>query len=74
MQKPLRHKQQEALELLEQGIKDLSERGNWEQYLKVQSRFHRYSFGNVVMILSSVPGRDSCSWVSRMAGHGPTSS
>ena len=45
-------KQQEALELLEQGIKDLSERGNWEQYLKVQSRFHRYSFGNVVMILS----------------------
>ena len=45
-------KQQEALELLEQGIKDLSESGNWEQYLKVQSRFHRYSFGNVVMILS----------------------
>ncbi len=48
-------KQQEALELLEQGIKALSESGNWEDYLKVQSRFHRYSFRNVVMILSQCP-------------------
>jgi hypothetical protein len=48
-------KQQEALELLEQGIKDLSESGNWEEYLKVQSRFHRYSFRNVIMILSQCP-------------------
>jgi antirestriction protein ArdC len=48
-------KQDAALELLEQGIKDLSESGNWEHYLKVQSRFHRYSFGNVIMILSQHP-------------------
>ena len=52
MQKLLRRNSRKPLELLEQGIKDLSKSGNWEQYLKVQSRFHRYSFGNVVMILS----------------------
>ena len=56
-------KQGEALDLLEQGIKDLSESGNWEDYLKVQSRFHRYSFGNVIMILSQ------CQDATRVAGY-----
>lgn len=48
-------KQQEALDLLEQGIKELSESGNWQDYLKVQTRFHQYSFRNVLMILSQYP-------------------
>ncbi|MBW4554198.1 MAG: ImmA/IrrE family metallo-endopeptidase [Aphanocapsa sp. GSE-SYN-MK-11-07L] len=48
-------KQQEALELLEQGIQQLTETDNWQQYLRVQSCFHRYSFKNVVMILFQCP-------------------
>lgn len=48
-------KQTEALALLEQGIENLATDDNWLQYLKTQSRFHSYSFRNVVMILSQCP-------------------
>ncbi len=49
------NRQNEALALLEQGILQLTESNNWQQYLKVQSCFHRYSFKNVVMILGQCP-------------------
>jgi antirestriction protein ArdC len=48
-------KQQEALELLEQGIQNLSQQSNWLEYLKVQSRFHQYSFNNILLIWSQCP-------------------
>ncbi len=48
-------KQTEAIAMLEQGIQNLATDDNWLQYLKTQSRFHSYSFRNVVMILSQCP-------------------
>jgi antirestriction protein ArdC len=41
----------ELTEQLEKGIVDLFESGNYQQYLKMMSRFHRYSFRNTMLIL-----------------------
>lgn len=46
---------QELTERLEQGVKDVFESGSYENYLKVMSRFHRYSFRNTVLIWQQNP-------------------
>jgi len=43
-------KRQDALDKLTQGIKQLLDSGDWQKYLRTQSRFHRYSFNNCVLI------------------------
>jgi antirestriction protein ArdC len=47
---------------LSEGITALTTSEEWIRYLNVQSRFHRYSFGNVVLIAAQLPG------ASRVAG------
>lgn len=46
---------QELTERLEQGVKEVFESGAYENYLKVMSRFHRYSFRNTVLIWQQNP-------------------
>ncbi len=48
-------KQQEVLEQLHDGIKNLLESGDWEKYLKTQAQFHSYSANNCFLILASYP-------------------
>jgi hypothetical protein len=40
----------ELIAQLAEGIKSLTTSDEWQHYLDVQSRFHRYSFGNVLLI------------------------
>lgn len=40
----------ELIEKLTEGITNLTSSGEWQHYLNFQSRFHRYSFGNVLLI------------------------
>ncbi|MCL6521393.1 MAG: ssDNA-binding domain-containing protein [Firmicutes bacterium] len=40
---------------LEEGIARLQTAGEWQRYLKVQARFHRYSFANTLLILTQRP-------------------
>ena len=47
-----RAKVQEARERLDAGVAALTSSERWTTYLKFQSRFHQYSFGNVMLILS----------------------
>jgi antirestriction protein ArdC len=49
------HRTQAALQKLELGIEQLIESGNWQAYLKTQSRFHNYSFNNTLLILFQMP-------------------
>jgi N-terminal domain of anti-restriction factor ArdC/IrrE N-terminal-like domain len=51
-----------ALELLEQGIKNLANQDNWLNHLKTQSLFHSYSFNNTCLIIQQCPD------ASRVAG------
>ena len=60
-QKP--NKTAEALQLLEEGLAELLESGDWQSYLKVQSQFHNYSFNNVLLI------RSQCPEATRVAGY-----
>ncbi|WP_339390937.1 hypothetical protein [Crocosphaera watsonii] len=48
---------------LEKGLTELLESGDWQKYLTVQSKFHNYSFNNVMLILSQFPE------ASRVAGY-----
>ena len=48
-------KTQQALEVLEQGLKQLLESENWSEFLTIQSKFHSYSFNNTLMILMQQP-------------------
>lgn len=50
-------------EKLEQGMKDLLNGENWRAYLKTMSRFHKYSFGNCILITMQFPE------ASRVAGY-----
>lgn len=50
-------------EKLEQGMKDLLNSENWKAYLKTMSRFHKYSFGNCILITMQFPE------ASRVAGY-----
>ena len=45
----------ELVERLSDGIAALTTSDAWERYLDCQSRFHRYSFGNTVLILLQRP-------------------
>jgi hypothetical protein len=45
----------ELLEQLTTGISDLTDSEQWRRHLDVQGRFHRYSFGNVVLIAAQCP-------------------
>lgn len=56
-------KQTEALAKLEEGITALATSGDWQEYLAFQSRFHQYSFRNIVMIYEQMPE------ASRVAGY-----
>ena len=40
----------ELIEKLAEGISNLTTSAEWQRYLDCQSRFHRYSFGNVLLI------------------------
>lgn len=53
--KTQRERIQELTERLEQGVKEVFESGAYENYLKVMSRFHRYSFRNTVLIWQQNP-------------------
>jgi len=44
-----------ALEKLEAGVAQLQSEERWIEYLRVQSRFHRYSFGNALLIALQHP-------------------
>lgn len=52
----------DALNLLEQGIKNLAEQDNWLNHLKAQAIFHAYSFNNTCLIINQYPD------ASRVAG------
>ncbi len=41
---------------LAEGIARLTTSGEWRRYLEFQSRFHRYSFNNVLLIAAQCPG------------------
>ncbi len=41
-------KLEESLTKLEQEIQNLLESGDWKKYLKTQSKFHNYSFRNIL--------------------------
>ncbi len=45
----------EALEILVQGFDEITESEGFQRYLETMSRFHRYSYGNVLMIMSQRP-------------------
>ena len=45
----------ELTERLENGIKDLYASGRYAEYLTAMSKFHRYSFGNALLILFQCP-------------------
>ncbi len=48
-------KNTDALELLEQGIKNLANQDNWLNHLKTQAVFHAYSFNNTCLIVNQRP-------------------
>ena len=52
----------QLLDQLSEGISALTASDEWIRHLDVQSRFHHYSFGNVVLITAQFPG------ASRVAG------
>jgi hypothetical protein len=49
-------KNTDALELLEQGIKNLANQDNWLNHLKTQAVFHSYSFNNTCLRQGSKEG------------------
>ncbi|MHB8319306.1 MAG: ArdC-like ssDNA-binding domain-containing protein [Acidimicrobiales bacterium] len=48
-------KHAELLDTLSEGIAQLGSSEKWTAYLDMQSRFHRYSFGNTLLIASQRP-------------------
>ncbi len=52
-------KNTDALELLEQGIKNLANQDNWLNHLKTQAIFHNYSFNNCCLIINQCPEASS---------------
>jgi hypothetical protein len=48
-------KRPEAFQKLEQAIEQACSAGGWRAYLTAQSRFHRYSFRNLLLILEQSP-------------------
>jgi hypothetical protein len=52
----------ELIEKLTEGISNLTSSEEWQHYLDFQSKFHRYSFGNVLLIAAQ------CHEATRVAG------
>lgn len=50
-----REKVKALTDRLEAGVKEVFESGQYKAYLKAMSKFHRYSFGNVMLILMQCP-------------------
>ena len=48
-------KVKELLDKLEAGVKEVFESEQYKAYLKAMSKFHSYSFGNVMLILLQCP-------------------
>jgi antirestriction protein ArdC len=46
----------ELIEKLNAGIRNLTSSEEWQRYLDFQSRFHRYSYGNVLLIAAQCHG------------------
>ena len=53
--KTMKDKMKELTDRLEQGVKEVFESGAYENYLKVMSKFHRYSYRNSVLIWMQNP-------------------
>lgn len=45
----------QAMDLLEEGINKIQSSEDWINYLKIQSKFHTYSFSNTILILAQMP-------------------
>jgi len=54
---------QKVLNILSDGVKNLSNSDSWKKYLKYQSSFWNYSFGNCMLIMSQCPE------ASKVSGH-----
>ena len=52
---PAADKIKELMDKLEAGVKDVFESEQYKTYLKAMSKFHNYSFGNVMLILLQCP-------------------
>lgn len=53
--KPLQERVAELTAQLEAGVKTIFLSGRYDEYLQAMSKFHRYSYGNVILILSQCP-------------------
>ena len=62
-----KHAAPDVLAQLTAGIAALTSSAAWREWLAAQSRFHPYSFGNVLLIHPSAPRRPG-SRVSHLAG------
>lgn len=62
----IKTKEQKSLEMknilytLEKGIKDVFNSDKYKKYLYFCSRFHNYSFNNIILILSQCPNAKKC--------------
>lgn len=50
-----REKVKALTDKLEAGVKEVFESEKYKAYLKAMSKFHRYSYGNVLLILMQCP-------------------
>src|SRR5438552_14092211 len=48
-------RQSDVLKRLEQAIGEIHDSESFRRYLDMQARFHRYSYGNTMLILSARP-------------------
>lgn len=55
MKNPTDERLAELTDKLENGIKELYASGKYAEYLHAMSKFHRYSFGNALLILFQCP-------------------
>jgi len=49
------NKKDEALGKLDKGLRQLLDSQHWAEWLRMQSKFHNYSFSNVLLILQQYP-------------------
>ena len=45
----------ELTDRLEKGVRDVFESGRYEEYLRVMSKFHHYSYRNILLIQMQKP-------------------
>jgi hypothetical protein len=58
----------ETLERLTNGIAQLTNSERWTTWLRVQARFHRYSFSNALLVALQCPGATRVTGFQRGAG------